>query len=340
MKRFLLAVCLSIAITGPSVRADDALVLPAGAWRFYLVPTWTTVHASYDAHGERQRIPPGSGRIESFNLGYALEYGVNNWLSAGFQWSPGTTLSSSFDYPAPDPMRRDKARLNDAFDALAGFKVQLVGSTVRDPRRATGLFQSDALRMAFAFGVKFPLTAIDWSREAANLANGRTYLVQAADRHLVAPILSLHVDFVVLKNGRSEFFVNLYSQYIPYLSKAKYRETGLAPYLNPAMADVKIDYGYDVLIEVDPRYETWVIPRALRLGVYLPVRRKGAPATELDGVGQNNESYRATFSPTLDLFALISGVPLELRIGYQHTFAGRNAPLANTVVILFRAILL
>jgi hypothetical protein len=340
MKRARLGVYLSIALFGLPLRADDALVLPAGAWRFYLVPTWTTVRASYNANSERQKIQAGSGRIESFNLGYALEYGVNNWISAGFQWTPGTTLSSSFDYPSPDPMRRDKAKLSDAFDALVGFKLQLVGSTVRDPRRATGLSQNDTWRLAVGFGLKLPLTRIDWDREATNFSQGKAYLAQAADKHLLTPIMSLHVDYVFLKNRRSEFFVNLYSQYTPYLSRAKYSETSLAAYMNPAMAGVRIDYGHDILIEVDPRYEAWAVPGVLRVGVYLPVRHKSAPATELDGIGQHNASYRATLSPTLDLFMLASGVPLELRIGYQRTFAGRNAPQGNTLIILFRAILL
>jgi hypothetical protein len=340
MKRALFGVCLSVAIFSLPIRADDALVLPRGAWRFYLVPTWTTVQAIYDAHGERQKIPAGAGRIESFNLGYALEYGVNSWLSAGFQWSPGTTFSSSFDYPSPDPMRRDKAKLSDAFDALVGFRLQLIGSTTRDPKRETGLSQDDTWRLAVGFGLKMPLTRIDWDREAANFFEGKAYLAQAADKHLLTPIMSLHADYVFLKSRRCELFVNLYSQYTPYLSRARYRETGLAPYLNPAMADVMIEYGYDVLVEVDPRFEAWVVPRVLRLGIYLPVRRKSAPASELDGISQRNESYRATFSPTLDLFVLVSGIPLELRIGYQRTFAGRNAPQGNTLIILFRAILL
>ena len=68
MKRVLLGACLSAAIFSLPILADDALVLPRGAWRFYLVPTWTTVHASFDANGERQKIPAGSGRVASFNL--------------------------------------------------------------------------------------------------------------------------------------------------------------------------------------------------------------------------------------------------------------------------------
>jgi hypothetical protein len=320
--------------------ADDALVLPRHAWRFYLIPIWTTVHANFDANGERQPIPVGAGRIESFNLGYAIEYGINNWLTTGFQWSPGTTLSSAFDFPPGDPQRRDKARLNDAFDAKIGFKLQMIGAPSKDPKRATGLFQSDTLRLAVAFGVKLPLIAIDWDREATDFLHGNSYLAQAADRHLAAPIVSLHVDYVFLKDRQSEFFVNFYSQYVPYLSTGRYRMTSLARYLNLALADSQIDYGYDLLVEIDPRLEKWIVPRALRIGCYLPVRYKTAPATRLDGVEQHDISYGVTVFPTLDLFWMLPRFPIEIKIGYQYNFAGKNSPQAHTLAIILRVIVL
>ena len=137
--------------------ADDALVLPARAWRFYLIPAWTTVKANFDAGASRQAIAAGSGRMTAFNLGYAIEYGINPWLTTGIQWSPGTTLSSAFDFPAGDTQRRDLAHLNDAFDARAGFKLQLLGSKAKDPKRATGLFQSATIAWRWDWGSNFPL---------------------------------------------------------------------------------------------------------------------------------------------------------------------------------------
>jgi hypothetical protein len=296
----LLGICLSIVLLYLPAPADDALVLPAHAWRFYLIPAWTLGKANFDAAGERQAIAPGAGRIASFNLGYAIEYGINQWLTTGIQWSPGTTLSSGLDFPAGDPQRRDKARLNDAFDARAGFKLQLLGSKVKDPKRATGLCQSAALRLALGLGIKFPLTAIDWDREAANFFQGDPYLAQAADKHLVAPMASLHGDYVFIRDSKGEFFVNLYSQYVPYLSRGKYNETSLGRYLNPALAAVEVDYGYDFLVEVEPRFERWVIARTLRIGFYLPVRYKSAPATaSMTTVTVSPASRHSTFSGCL-----------------------------------------
>ncbi|MCJ7772459.1 MAG: hypothetical protein MUP22_04925 [Desulfobacterales bacterium] len=72
--------------------------LPAHAWRFYLIPAWTTVKADFAAGGMRQAIASGAGRIASFNLGYVIEYGINQWLTTGIQWLPGTTLSCGARY--------------------------------------------------------------------------------------------------------------------------------------------------------------------------------------------------------------------------------------------------
>lgn len=320
--------------------ADDALVLPARAWRFYLIPAWTLVRANFDAAGEQQTIAAGTGRMAAFNLGYAIEYGINQWLTTGIQWSPGTTLSSGLDFPAGDPQRRDMATLNDAFDARAGFKLQLLGSPAKDPKRSTGLFQNKKVRLALGLGIKFPLTAIDWDREAVNFFQGAPYLAQTSDKHLVAPMVSLHADYVFSRDSQGEFFIDLYAQYVPYLSNGRYSETSLARYLNPALAAVQVDYGYDFLVEAEPRFDRWVIARTLRIGFYLPLRYKTAPAIELDGLSQHNPGYSLTVFPTLDLFWLLPKFPIELKIGYQYNAAGENTPQAHTLAVILRVIVL
>jgi hypothetical protein len=340
MRKILSALIFFTAFFCQPAGADDALVLPGGAWRFYLVPNWTAFNATFNAEGKRQEIKAGAGSGRLFNLGYAVEFGLNKWLSAGFQWSPGTTLASALDYPAEDARHRDRAKLNDAFDAIVGCKVQLVGSPASGPKYATGLFRSAKLRLAFACGIKFPLTTIDWEQEAENFAQGKNYLVQAAEKHLVAPIASLHVDYVFVKDARQEFFINLYSQFIPYLVDGRYSQTSLASYSDPALADVKIAYGYDLLLEADPHFERWIVPRLLRLGFYLPVRCKIFPAVKLDGIGQGNDGFRWTLSPTLDLFTAKPKFPVELRVAYQYVFSGKNSAQASTWLVVLRVIIL
>jgi hypothetical protein len=196
------------------------------------------------------------------------------------------------------------------------------------------------LRLALGLGIKFPLTAIDWNQEATDFFQGAPYLAQAADKHLVAPMVSIHGDYVFIRDSKGELFVNLYSQYVPYWSRGRYNETSLARYLNPALATVEIDYGYDFLVEVEPRFDRWVIARTLRVGFYLPLRYKAAPATELDGVSQRNPSYSLTVFPTLDIFWLLPNFPIELKIGYQYNLAGKNSAQAHTLAIILRVIVL
>ncbi len=328
---------LVFCLSQSSAWADDALVLPTGVWRIYAVPVWSSVNASYDAEGNRHAIPEGSGRLDAFNLGWAVEFGVNSWLTAGVQWTPGANLSSSFDYPATDPARRDLANLDDSFDALAGVKIGIVGSTGRAPKRTTGLVLSDTLRVALGLAVKFPLTSIDWDREAGRYLEGRTYLAQAVDRHLVAPVVGLHLDWVLSRSPTKELFVDLYGQYVPYPSEARYADTSLARHLDPALSEVRIDYRHDLYLEAEPRYDVWVAPRVLRVGLYVPVRYRQFPATALDGVDQGNSGYRATVTPTLDFLSPVPGFPVELKIGWQKTIAGRNAAATDALIIVLRA---
>ncbi len=152
--------------------------------------------------------------------------------------------------------------------------------------------------------------------------------------------MSLHADYVFIRDKKRELFVNLYSQYTPYLGKGRYSETSLARYLNPALAGSMIDYGYDFLAEVEPRWERWIVARTLRLGFYLPVRFKAAPDSIIDGIRQDNDSTSVTVFPVIDLFWLLAKFPVELKIGYQYTVAGKNSPQAHSMVFILRVIAL
>ncbi len=328
---------LVLALSPPLARADDAFVLPSGRFRIYAVSAWTSISAAYGGDGNRLNIPEGAGRSTSFNTGGAIEYGVNHWLTAGFQWTPGITLSSSFDFPQNDPARRNQATINDSFDALAGVKIGILGSSGRDPRFTTGIAQSRRVRIAVGLAVKFPMTSIDWDREAARFSEGRSYLAQAVDKHLVAPVFGFHMDAILMSRKTSEFYVNFYARYIPYLSLSSYKETSLARYLDPALDGVRIDHRYDAYFEIEPRYERWVAPRKLRAGFYVPVRYRVNPAPVIGGIDQHNSGTLMTLFPALNLLSPSLGVPVELRIGYQTTLAGRLSPAPETFVIILRA---
>ena len=67
--------------------------------RFYFVPTLTFVNGEYDTHGEYTETPDQQGNLTLFSMAFALEYGINEWITAGIQWSPGLILSTSSDIP-------------------------------------------------------------------------------------------------------------------------------------------------------------------------------------------------------------------------------------------------
>jgi hypothetical protein len=329
---------IAIAALCQAAGADDALVLPAGMWRLYAVPSLATVEATFDDHGRRQPIRDQQGQVSSLNLGLAVERGVNRWLTAGVQWTPGVTLSSSLDFPDGDPAGRDRAHFNDCFDALAGVKIGLLGSPARDPRRVTGLAQSQHLRLALGLALKFPVRSIDWEAQGRRLRSGDTYLAQAADKHTLAPVVGLHLDAVVRRSPGSEFFVDFYAQYVDYVSPLRYGDTAVAGYLDPTRSRLPFDARYDLFIETEPRYDLWLFPGRLRTGLYLPVRTRFLPAPVLGRVPQGHDGQRTTMAPAVNLLAPFRGGFVELRVGYQMSVAGRNATAPSTATLVLRVI--
>ena len=336
--RVFLACLLVIASSAPA-RGDDALVLPAGVWRVYAVPAWSVVRSTWDGEGVRHDIPEGAGRIEAFNLGFAVEFGVNRWITAGIQWTPGPNLSSSLDFPSSDPAHRDRARLDDSFDALVGLKLGIVASPGPSSFRSEGLVRSDRFRLALGLGARFPLSSVDWEREARRYAAGDTYLAQTVDKHLAAPVLGLYADWIVARSRGSELFVGFYGQYVPYPSTASWAETSLARFLDPSLDGVRVDYRYDAYREVEPRLDHWAIPGKLRVGLYVPVRERILPAPVVGGVDQHNAGYRVIVTPTFDLMVPLPGHVMELKVGWQRTVAGKNAASADAVVLVLRVLL-
>ena len=88
MKKLLLAASVC-AVLGVSLFADDAKVLPEGVIRLTTAPTYAMINGTYDEDGKYEAYESKEGAIKAFNLGFALEYGVNDFISAAVQWAPG-----------------------------------------------------------------------------------------------------------------------------------------------------------------------------------------------------------------------------------------------------------
>lgn len=322
MKKVLVTLLL-IAATGTLV-ADDALVLPTGMWRFYIVPTYTTISGSYDADGKYQEKVDEGDAYTVFNLGLALEYGINPWLTAGLQWAPGMTLSSGIVNPVSNSY--EKAHLNDSYDMIAGVKLQLLGDS--------GIVKSKHTRLAFSLGAKIPLSSPDWEAQAQNAAADKDYLASPADKHLLAPLFRFHADIVFSK----QFFVNLYVQYVTYPGTKKLSETGLTGYSTVAGGadDADVKYGDQLFVELDPHFDTQ-LSKSMRFGIYLPLRYGWINETKTGGTGDGANGYYLTLNPTLDLFLTGTPFPLEFKLAWNMPLSGENSSVANTLMFMIRA---
>ncbi|HTX71829.1 MAG TPA: hypothetical protein VMC79_03300, partial [Rectinemataceae bacterium] len=119
MKKVLL-IALVAALVIP-VFADDALVMPAQVFRTYITGAYATVNNAYDNDGKTVDI--SSNAVTVFNMGAALEVGINDWITGAVQWAPGYNVYSKID-------GKDKANLADSADLFVGAKLQIVGPKV------------------------------------------------------------------------------------------------------------------------------------------------------------------------------------------------------------------
>ena len=150
MKKILLGLCIAAFVL--PLFADDALVMPSHVIRTYLVGVYANVPSAYDNDGKKQSL---DDKISVFNLGAAVEYGVNDWVTGAVQWVPGYNISSKID-------NQDKATLADTADLFVGAKLQIVG-----PKAPV---QNESIRFAIDPGIKIEVLVPDFlgNRESAN----------------------------------------------------------------------------------------------------------------------------------------------------------------------------
>jgi hypothetical protein len=129
-------IVLVLLFFGYGLFANDARVLPLGIGRVSINPSYSFVTGEYDDLRNFIRHDEVSTRL--FNLGFALDYGLFNWITASVQWAPGWTSWSD-----------ESAAPNDISELFAGAKIQLLG--VQAP------FRSDEFRFLITPGVFIPL---------------------------------------------------------------------------------------------------------------------------------------------------------------------------------------
>lgn len=87
----LLFVMLALALAAPAF-AGDALVLPGGVGRVYVVPVYGFDTGVWEGSDYQKKEDNDFTLEELLNLGGAVEYGITDQISAGIQWAPGINL--------------------------------------------------------------------------------------------------------------------------------------------------------------------------------------------------------------------------------------------------------
>jgi len=316
MKKILILLLLCTFVA--PIFADDALVLPKGVMRFYIVPAFTTANGEYDQNGDKQDTVTTVESMKLVTVGAAVEYGVTDWISVAVQWTPAWSVWSDLEFD-------DNAKLTGPFDIFAGAKVQLIG-----PKAPMA---NDTMRLCLAPGVKIPLPGPDPAEELANALALDEYILTSADKHVLGIGGRAYFDYLLTE----DFFINLYSEFIYYPTEVDTGETGgLAEAMAGAM---DVGYGYDLTLEAEPSFWPWVAEgMQLKLGV--PVTYTKTPEVEVNGTAvPDSDSNLLTVSPSVALFTTVLPMPIEVKASYSLPLMGKNEYAANTIILQIKGFL-
>ena len=314
------------------VFADDALVLPAGVFRFTLVPSYDFVPGAYGTNGSYTGYNAGQGKVTAFDAAAALEYGVNDWISAAVQWTPGWNMSSSVDTnwaTVPVGPRTSNANVNGLYDAVHRCKGSDCG------RKSPGLQRErSVLRGSRRHGAvrRCEFCQQQWT----NYTNGNNVTVANVDIQTLGLGSRIYLDYVF----SPAFFLNLYSQFLYYPGTVAFKDTSFQDYVTYffTASNPNVGFGYDLTVEVEPHY-IYNLSDGVQLQGSLPFTYTYSPQLTFDGVSQSDTSQSLiVMRPTIDLFLLKSAIPfpLELKLAYSLPLVGWNTGATNAVILIIR----
>jgi hypothetical protein len=335
-----------------AVVANDAQVLPARVGRFYLAPTYAFVPGAFDEDGKYQKTDGDVTQL--FNLGFALEYGIIDWITAGIQWVPGVNVWSEIG-------GMDKANLNGVADILAGARIQIVGPNAP--------VANETVRFAVVPGVMIPLPGPDYEEQMKNMAKNEKYTVLNADNHVFGVGGDLTFDYII----NEQFFINLFGEFIAYPVKGKLSKSGLQEYMTVQGADAQlaplraqgmeasvkdeVSYGYDMKLELEPVFKT-PLTDGILLTAGLPVTYTISAGKKYGGLSLDAAATAAmggeavvkamedqyfkdeeaehllTLTPNVSFFFTGWFLPTEFRLQYAIPVAGKNATASHSLTLL------
>ena len=316
---------LVVVVAMPLV-ADDGTMLPAAVFRARIIPAYEWLPGSYDNSGTYSATSTGTTTVP--NMGFALEYGINDWITAGLQWAPGISFDSNVPMAAGP-----KANVDGLSALFAGIVVQIVG-----PKAPV---VSNVIRFDIAPGVKIPLGSVNFATQAVNAGTGSAYTVETPDLQTLGIGGRAWLDYVASAN----FFLDLYMQFIDYPGTVALNNSSLSGYVTSTLLggfNPQVNYGYTLRFELDPHYNV-DIADGINFAVNCAFRYDGTPAQTWSQTSPYaSPSPSTTFfsaNPSLDFFFYKSVVPFELDLDYGQPLAGTNTAQAYTLDVQIKAYL-
>ena len=312
--RKLLVIALLAALLIP-VFADDGTVLPAGVFRARVIPAFGWAAGGYDSNGNYVSFPNSAfagynGTLTAANLGFSLEYGLNDWVTLGLQWAPGITFASNIPLTAlvQGSTGISSANQNGPSDLFFGVMLQIVG-----PKAPV---VSDVVRFDLAPGINIPF-ASDLSTQT-----GSTQTIVSPDIPAFGFGGRAYLDYVFSPS----FFLDLYSQFIDYPTSVD------SKYYSPLItAGTSMGFGYTLRVELDPHYIAQ-LSDSITLTANCAFRYDGTPEQTQNGVAQSNTNTTLfTANPAVSVFFQKFVVPLELELDYGQPLYGINAVAAYSL---------
>jgi hypothetical protein len=234
--RKLLFVMLAIALAAPAF-AGDALVLPGGVGRVYVVPVYGMDGGSW-VGSDYQKTEDNDFTLEKlFNLGGAIEYGVTDAISFGLQWAPGINLIAPLN--SEDNTEAFEAGLGGLGPTYGGEPLALGadGSVVQAPITTAdvtaegisplaigaeiqivgpqGFVKADpeVVRVSVTPGMEVPFPEPDWKAHGKAYADGDAYVDPLVYAGGLSPRWAVGAQFDFDVVPHELFYLNLGFEY-------------------------------------------------------------------------------------------------------------------------------
>lgn len=318
----LVAILLIAAFAIPAF-ANDAIVLPAGVIRARVIPTFAFGDSGFDADAEKVDLDMD---VSALNLGFALEYGINDWMTAGLQWAPGWTVWSQMD-PDPAEVLNGTTNINGLYDLFAGLMIQVVG-----PKAPV---VSEKFRFAVTPAMIIPLPGMDVEAQVDDineaLIAGDEFDMTAyqADKHAFAIGGRLSGDYVL----NDMFFFNLCGEFKKYFERKDVDVMDDIIGYPVTFSTMDIDYGYNIKLEFEPHF-AYDLGNSSNISAGLPLTFEMEPEVKYNGTAMDDsDNYSLSITPAVSYFFLAGPLPMELTAQYGVPLMGKNTTAMNSVTL-------